>query len=126
LSRRRQLAGFTGLVAESPGTRALTQLAAQRGIKDFGAWRTLLLWSKRRALKFGLVPDHFVSLSQCLSASSRRRRLGSIVEPIDAPRAVVFLASDDVAAITGLSLPSDYGLIAGNIVMTGEFTLREF
>ena len=37
-----------------------------------------------------------------------------------------FLASDAAAAITGVVLPVDCGLSAGNIVMARELTLEEF
>jgi NAD(P)-dependent dehydrogenase (short-subunit alcohol dehydrogenase family) len=50
--------------------------------------------------------------------------LGRIVDPDDVSKAVAFLASDDAAAITGVSLPVDCGLTAGNIVMTRELTLE--
>jgi NAD(P)-dependent dehydrogenase (short-subunit alcohol dehydrogenase family) len=50
--------------------------------------------------------------------------LGRIVEPIDIARAVGFLASDAASAITGVALPVDCGLTAGNIVMRGELTLE--
>jgi len=46
--------------------------------------------------------------------------LGRIVEPIEVARAVAFLASDAASAITGVMLPVDCGLMAGNIVMTRE------
>ena len=46
--------------------------------------------------------------------------------PIDVARAVGFLASDAAAAITGVSLPVDCGLSAGNIVMARELTLEDF
>ena len=52
--------------------------------------------------------------------------LGRVVDPIDIARAVGFLASDAAAAITGVVLPVDCGLSAGNIVMTREITLEEF
>ena len=40
--------------------------------------------------------------------------------------AVGFLASDAAAAITGVALPVDCGLTAGNIVMARELTLEDF
>lgn len=52
--------------------------------------------------------------------------LGRVANPIDIARAVGFLASDDAAAITGVVLPVDCGLSAGNIVMTREITLEDF
>jgi enoyl-[acyl-carrier-protein] reductase (NADH) len=37
---------------------------------------------------------------------------------------VAFLASDAASAITGVVLPVDCGLMAGNIVMARELTLE--
>jgi NAD(P)-dependent dehydrogenase (short-subunit alcohol dehydrogenase family) len=51
--------------------------------------------------------------------------LARIVEPDDIARAVAFLASDAAAAITGVALPVDCGLSAGNLVMTRELTLED-
>ena len=51
--------------------------------------------------------------------------LGRIVDPDDVSKAVAFLASDAAAAITGVALPVDCGLTAGNIVMTRELTLED-
>jgi NAD(P)-dependent dehydrogenase (short-subunit alcohol dehydrogenase family) len=52
--------------------------------------------------------------------------LRRIVEPIEVMRAVAFLASDAASAITGIVLPVDCGLTAGNIVMARELTLEDF
>ncbi len=52
--------------------------------------------------------------------------LGRVVEPIDVARTVAFLASDHAAAITGVALPVDCGLTAGNIVMARELTVEDF
>jgi NAD(P)-dependent dehydrogenase (short-subunit alcohol dehydrogenase family) len=52
--------------------------------------------------------------------------LGRVVEPGDVANAVGFLASDAAAAITGVVLPVDCGLTAGNIVMARELTLEDF
>lgn len=52
--------------------------------------------------------------------------LGRIVDPDDMAQAVAFLASDAAAAITGVALPVDCGLSAGNIVMARELTLEDF
>jgi NAD(P)-dependent dehydrogenase (short-subunit alcohol dehydrogenase family) len=52
--------------------------------------------------------------------------LGRIVEPIEIAHAVAFLASDAASAITGVVLPVDCGLSAGNIVMARELTLEDF
>jgi NAD(P)-dependent dehydrogenase (short-subunit alcohol dehydrogenase family) len=52
--------------------------------------------------------------------------LGRVVDPVDIARTVAFLASDAAAAITGVVLPVDCGLSAGNIVMARELTLEDF
>lgn len=52
--------------------------------------------------------------------------LARIAEPADIANAVAFLASDSAAAITGVELPVDCGLTAGNIVMSRELTLEDF
>ncbi len=52
--------------------------------------------------------------------------LRRVVKPHEVASAVSFLASDAAAAITGVTLPVDCGLNAGNIVMSRELTLEEF
>ncbi len=61
-----------------------------------------------------------------LAELTRWYPLGRIVDPIDVTRAAAFLASDAAAAITGVVLPVDCGLTAGNIVMARELTLDNF
>jgi NAD(P)-dependent dehydrogenase (short-subunit alcohol dehydrogenase family) len=61
-----------------------------------------------------------------LTELTRWYPLGRIVEPIEVIRAVAFLASDAASAITGIVLPVDCGLTAGNIVMARELTLEDF
>ena len=61
-----------------------------------------------------------------LTRLARWYPLGRIVEPIEVMRAVAFLASDAASAITGVMLPVDCGLTAGNIVMARELTLEDF
>jgi NAD(P)-dependent dehydrogenase (short-subunit alcohol dehydrogenase family) len=52
--------------------------------------------------------------------------LGRIVEPDDIAEAAIFLASDAAAAITGVALPVDCGLLAANRLMASELTLEDF
>jgi len=63
---------------------------------------------------------------EVLTQLTRWYPLGRIVEPIEVTRAVAFLASDAASAITGVVLPVDCGLTAGNIVMARELTLEDF
>jgi NAD(P)-dependent dehydrogenase (short-subunit alcohol dehydrogenase family) len=61
-----------------------------------------------------------------LTELTRWYPLRRIVEPIEVMHAVAFLASDAASAITGVVLPVDCGLSAGNIVMARELTLENF
>ncbi len=71
--------------------------------------------------------DHRVKRNpEVLQQLTRWYPLGRVVEPIEVMRAVAFLASDAASAITGVALPVDCGLSAGNIVMARELTLEEF
>jgi NAD(P)-dependent dehydrogenase (short-subunit alcohol dehydrogenase family) len=63
---------------------------------------------------------------ELLTQLTRWYPLGRIVEPVDVIRAVAFLASDAASAITGVVLPVDCGLTAGNIVMARELTQEDF
>lgn len=47
-------------------------------------------------------------------------------DPSDIAKAAAFLASDDARMITGVVLPVDAGLTAGNPVMAAELTLEKF
>lgn len=64
--------------------------------------------------------------TQVLKTLMRWYPLARIAEPSDVANAVAFLASDAAAAITGIELPVDCGLTAGNIVMSRELTLENF
>ena len=65
-------------------------------------------------------PTVLETLAQMVSAGPHRRTRSMWRS------AVAFLASDAAAAITGVALPVDCGLTAGNIVMTRELTLENF
>jgi NAD(P)-dependent dehydrogenase (short-subunit alcohol dehydrogenase family) len=52
--------------------------------------------------------------------------LDRIATPEDVAEAVAFLASPRAAAITGIVMPVDCGLTAGNAVMARELTLSQF
>lgn len=58
-----------------------------------------------------------------LTAAARRYPLGRIGRPEDVASAVMFLASDDASWITGVALPVDGGLLAGNIDMASDIVL---
>ena len=51
--------------------------------------------------------------------------LGRVADPVDVARAACFLASDDAGIISGVVLPVDGGLMAGNRIMTSELTLEQ-
>jgi len=98
--------------------RSLAQEYGRYGVRSNivlpGTVRTPL-WQRRAAKN-----------PEVLETLRRWYPLGRIVEPIDVARAVGFLASDAASAITGVALPVDCGLTAGNIVMTRELTLEDF
>jgi NAD(P)-dependent dehydrogenase (short-subunit alcohol dehydrogenase family) len=52
--------------------------------------------------------------------------LGDFATPEDIAEAALFLASDAARVITGVVLPVDGGLMAGNRVMAQELTLEQF
>ena len=69
--------------------------------------------------------DRLAKDPDVLKRLARWYPLGRIVEPIEVMRAVAFLASDAASAITGVVLPVDCGLTAGNIVMARELVLED-
>lgn len=64
--------------------------------------------------------------SEIFSSLRKWYPLRDFPEPIDIAKAAAFLASDDARMITGVVLPIDSGLTAGNPVMAGELTLEAF
>ncbi len=108
-------AGKAGLVAM---TQAIAMEYGRYGIRANmvapGTVRTPI-WEERVAKN-----------PEVLTRLKRWYPLGRVVEPVDVARAVAFLASDQAGAITGIVLPVDCGLTAGNIVMARELTLEDF
>ena len=58
-----------------------------------------------------------------LASTVPLKRVG---RPEEIAQTIAFLASDAASAITGVALPVDCGLTAGNIVMARELTLEDF
>jgi NAD(P)-dependent dehydrogenase (short-subunit alcohol dehydrogenase family) len=58
-----------------------------------------------------------------LAVFAQSHPIGRLIEPEDVASAVLFLASDRASAITGVTLPVDGGLMAGNV--TWEIDSRE-
>ena len=48
-----------------------------------------------------------------------------VAQPADVAKAITFLASDDAGFISGVTLPVDGGLMAGNLAMSRELTLED-
>ena len=107
-------AGKAGMVSL---TRSLAQEFGRYGIRVNivcpGTVRTPI-WEERAARH-----------PEVLEQLTRWYPLGRIVEPVEVMHAVAFLASDAASAITGVALPVDCGLSAGNIVMARELTLED-
>lgn len=108
-------AGKAGMIAM---TRSLAQEYGRYGIRANcvlpGTVRTPI-WDERKAKD-----------PNVLKQLERWYPLGRIVEPDEVARVIAFLASDAASAVTGVALPVDCGLTAGNIVMARELTLEDF
>jgi NAD(P)-dependent dehydrogenase (short-subunit alcohol dehydrogenase family) len=52
--------------------------------------------------------------------------LRRVADPVDIANAAAFLASNEAKSITGVMLPVDCGLTAGNVAMARELTLEAF
>ena len=63
--------------------------------------------------------------SDVLDGLTKWYPLGRVAKPVDIAKAVTFLASDDAGFISGVTLPVDGGLMAGNLQMARELTLEE-
>ena len=63
---------------------------------------------------------------QILAELAKWYPLRPFPEPVDIAKACAFLAGDDARMITGVVLPVDAGLTAGNPVMAAELTLAAF
>jgi len=71
--------------------------------------------------------DHRIAKNpEVLKILARWYPLGRIVEPAEIARVVLFLASDAASAVSGVALPVDCGLSAGNGVMASELTVEGF
>lgn len=108
-------AGKAGMIAM---TKSLAQEYGRYGIRANcvlpGTVRTPI-WDERKAKD-----------PNVLKQLERWYPLGRIVEPDEVARVIAFLASDAASAVTGVALPVDCGLTAGNIVMARELTLEDF
>lgn len=71
-------------------------------------------WAKRVEKR----PDVFENLKKWYP-------LARVAEPRDIAKAITFLASDDAGFISGVMLPVDGGLMAGNRLMANELTQEE-
>lgn len=111
-----QYLGNEAYSAAKAGLLSLTRSIAVRYGSDGVRCNTILpgtirtpIWEDRLAAE----PDRLDKLA-------RWYPLGRVGAPEDVANAALFLASDQAAWITGVALPVDGGLLAGNLPMTRE------
>lgn len=114
--------GDAAYSAGKAGMASLTRSLAQ----EFGRFNIRVNLVAPGTVRTPIWDERSKRNSEVLKQLTRWYPLGRVVEPIEVMRAVAFLASDAASAITGVSLPVDCGLSAGNIVMARELTLEEF
>jgi NAD(P)-dependent dehydrogenase (short-subunit alcohol dehydrogenase family) len=132
---------LTGMVGRGGGV--IVNIASVNGIGYFGndaysaAKAGVLSLTRSVAVRYGpfgvrsnaVVPgtiqtpqwdDRLAADPDALDKMARWYPLGRVGQPSDVVPAVMFLASDEAAWITGAALPVDGGLLAGNLRMTQE------
>jgi len=108
--------------AAKAGMISLTRSLAQ----EYGRYRVRVNIVLPGTVRTPIWTDRTKRDPNVLATLERWYPLRRIVEPEDVAHAVAFLASDHAAAITGVALPVDCGLTAGNLVMARELTLEDF
>jgi len=124
-------AALPGLLAAGPGSNAVTigSVNGMTGLSGYpysaakagldGMTRVLAVRYGGRGLRFNLISPATIRTRNWDGREDDLRRmtgrypLGRIGEPEDIAAAAAFLASDEAAWITGVNLPVDGGLLAG-------------
>jgi NAD(P)-dependent dehydrogenase (short-subunit alcohol dehydrogenase family) len=117
--------GAYGDAAYSAGKAALISLTRSLAL-EFGRYNLRVNIVCPATVRTPIWDERSSRNPEVLTQLTRWYPLGRIVEPIEVVHAVAFLASDAASAITGVVLPVDCGLTAGNIVMARELTLEDF
>lgn len=121
-------------LAEAQGRGAIVLIGSVNGEQDFGGHaysaakaglasltRTLAVESGPRGVRANLVAPGTVDTPswagrpQSLVRAARNYPLGRVGKPEDIAAAVAFLASQDAAWVTGITLPVDGGLLVSNL-----------
>ncbi len=116
--------GAYGDAAYSAGKAALISLTRSLAL-EFGRYNLRVNIVCPATVRTPIWDERSARNPEVLTQLTRWYPLGRIVEPIEVVHAVAFLASDAASAITGVVLPVDCGLTAGNIVMARELTLED-